>query len=69
MKFEKGICLLGGYTDLFPPKAPDKKEDIKDVMGYLNNWADAMVVRRFTEEKRHLRMSLTVRILSDMSLT
>lgn len=43
--FEKGIYLLGGQPILFPPKALDKKEDIKDVMGYLSNWADIIVVR------------------------
>lgn len=43
--FEKGIHLLGGQSILFPPETLDKKEDIKDVIGYLNNWADAIVVR------------------------
>lgn len=43
--FEKGINLLGGQTNLFPPETLEKKEDIKDVIGYLNNWADAIVVR------------------------
>lgn len=43
--FEKGVYLMGGQTILFPPEALDKKEDIKDVMGYLNQWADAVVVR------------------------
>ncbi len=43
--FEKGIHMLGGQTILFPPQTLDKKEDIKDVYGYLNNWADAIVVR------------------------
>lgn len=43
--FEKGIHLLGGQTILFSPETLDKKEDIKDVIGYLNNWADGIVVR------------------------
>lgn len=43
--FEKGINLLGGQTILFPPETLDKKEEIRDVIGYLNNWADAIVVR------------------------
>lgn len=43
--FEKGIHLLGGQTILFPPEALDKKEEIKDIIEYLNNWADAIVVR------------------------
>ena len=45
LSFEKGIRLLGGQSVLFPPEALDRKEDIRDVCGYLNNWADAVVVR------------------------
>ena len=43
--FEKGIYLLGGQPILFPTETLDKKEDLKDVCGYLNNWADMVVVR------------------------
>lgn len=43
--FEKGIQELGGKTILFPPSALDKKEKIEDVIGYLENWVDAIVVR------------------------
>ncbi len=43
--FEKGIYLLGGQSILFPTSSLDKKEDIKDVVGYLNNWADGLVIR------------------------
>lgn len=43
--FEKGIQELGGKTVLFPPSALDKKEKIEDAIGYLENWADAVVVR------------------------
>lgn len=43
--FEKGIHQLGGQTILFPPSALDKKEAIRDVAGYLGNWADLAVVR------------------------
>lgn len=43
--FEKGIYLLGGQTILFPPSALDKKEKIEDVIGYLNNWTDALIIR------------------------
>ena len=45
VSFEKGIYLLGGQTILFDPSTLDKKEDIVDVCGYLQNWADAVVVR------------------------
>ena len=43
--FEKGIQELGGRTILFPPEALDKKEKMVDVIGYLENWVDAVVVR------------------------
>lgn len=43
--FERGIALLGGQSILFPTEALDKKEDLKDVCGYLNNWADMVIVR------------------------
>ena len=36
--FEKGIALLGGQPILFPSSTLDKKEDLQDVVGYLNNW-------------------------------
>lgn len=43
--FEKGIHMLGGQSILFPSSTLDKKEKIEDVIGYLNNWADCVVVR------------------------
>ena len=43
--FEKGIYLLGGQPILFPTETLDKKEALEDVVGYLNNWADMIVVR------------------------
>ncbi len=43
--FEKGVYLLGGQPILFPSETLDKKEDLKDVCGYLNNWADLVIVR------------------------
>ena len=43
--FEKGIYLLGGQPILFPPETLDKKEKLEDVCGYLNNWADAVIIR------------------------
>ncbi len=45
VSFEKGIYLLGGQSILFDPTTLDKKEDIRDVCGYLQNWADAVIVR------------------------
>lgn len=43
--FEKGVYLLGGQTILFPPETLEKKEEIRDMLGYLNNWADTLIVR------------------------
>lgn len=43
--FEKAAHLFGGQTILFPSETLDKKEDLKDVCGYLNNWADLIIVR------------------------
>lgn len=43
--FEKGIYLLSGQPILFPTDTLNKKEDIIDVCGYLNNWADMVIVR------------------------
>ena len=47
--FEKGIYILGGQVILFDPTVLDKKEDIVDVCGYLNNWADIIIVRHIRE--------------------
>lgn len=49
--FEKGIQELGGKTILFPPEALDKRENLRDVIGYLENWADAVVVRHSESDK------------------
>ncbi len=43
--FEKAIWLLGGQSILFPSDALDKKEELQDAIGYLNNWADMVIVR------------------------
>ena len=43
--YEKGIYLLGGQPILFPSETLNKKEALKDVCGYLNQWADAVIVR------------------------
>lgn len=45
VSFEKGIQMLGGNTILFPPETLNKKEDRKDVIGYLENFADMVIVR------------------------
>ncbi len=43
--FEKGVYLLGGNPILFPVESLEKKEALQDVCGYLNNWADLLIVR------------------------
>lgn len=43
--FEKGIVSMGGQAILFDSTTLDKPEAIEDVMGYLNNWVDLVVVR------------------------
>ncbi len=43
--YEKGIHQLGGQAILFPSEALDKKEKPEDVIRYLNNWADAVIIR------------------------
>lgn len=43
--FEKGIYLMGGQSILFSPDTLDKKEDMKDVISYLNNWVDGIIIR------------------------
>jgi len=45
LSFEKGIKSLGGECILFPPSTLDKREALVDVVNYIKNWADGIVVR------------------------
>ncbi|WDV44612.1 peptide transporter [Clostridiaceae bacterium M8S5] len=45
LSFEKGIKDLGGECVLFPPTTLDKKEELIDVIKYIENWADGVIVR------------------------
>lgn len=45
VSFERGIYLLGGQPILFTTETLDKKENLKDVVGYLNNWSDLLIIR------------------------
>ena len=54
--FEKGIYLLGGQSILFPEDTLEKREELRDVCGYLNNWADMIIVRH--REIREYRSGL-----------
>jgi ornithine carbamoyltransferase len=43
--FEKGIKELGGECILFPPESLDQREKLEDVIQYIENWADCIIVR------------------------
>ncbi|MEF2965873.1 ornithine carbamoyltransferase [Paenibacillus sp. M1] len=43
--FERGIHDLGGECILFPPDSLNKKEEVSDVIRYLNNWVDGVIIR------------------------
>jgi ornithine carbamoyltransferase len=43
--FEKAIHTLGGHAILFPPTTLDKREELKDVIGYIENWAEIVIIR------------------------
>ncbi|WP_239614546.1 ornithine carbamoyltransferase [Cohnella mopanensis] len=45
LTFEKGIMDLGGRCLLFPPETLNKREALEDVIQYVQNWADGVVVR------------------------
>ena len=68
VSFEKGIYLLGGQTILFPTETLDKKEDLRDVCGYLDNWAD-LVIARHADIKRleKLTENLKVPVINAMT--
>lgn len=45
ISFERGVYLLGGQPVLFPPETLDKREELRDVAGYMGGFADIAVVR------------------------
>lgn len=45
MTFEKGIKYLGGFSIIFPPETLDKRESIRDIAKYLENWCDGIIIR------------------------
>ena len=45
VSFERGVYLLGGQSVLFPPETLDKREELRDVAGYLDGLADMVIVR------------------------
>ncbi len=68
VSFEKGIYLLGGQSILFDPSALDKKEDLRDVCGYLQNWADAVIVRhRDLQLVEQMSQALSIPVINAMT--
>lgn len=66
--FEKGIYLFGGQSILFPTETLDKKEKLEDVCGYLNNWADGIIVRhRNIDVIRELAQYSTIPVINAMT--
>ena len=66
--FEKGIKDLGGDCILFPPESLDKKEKLSDVMGYLNQWIDGVIIRHPSFEViNHLSEHAGISIINAMS--
>lgn len=45
VSYEIAIHSMGGNIINFPENALDKKEDVKDVVGYLENWVDGIILR------------------------
>ena len=59
---------MGGQPILFPTETLDKKEDLKDVCGYLNNWADMVIVRhRYINVIEKMAQYLSVPIINAMT--
>jgi len=68
--FEKGITQLGGKISLFPPSTLDKKEALSDVIGYLENWVDGVIVRHSSQDKiEELAKLSNIPVINTMSAT
>ncbi len=68
LTFEKGIKDLGGNVILFPPETLDKKEKLSDVIKYIENWADCIIVRHSNFEKIYeLSKGSNIPIINAMS--
>lgn len=69
--FEKGIWLLGGQPILFPADTFYKREELKDVFGYLDNWADMVVIRhkdiRLVEETSRYAKVPVINAMTDVN--
>lgn len=68
ISFEKGIKQLGGECLLFSPQTLDKREALLDVVRYIENWADAIIVRHPDFSKmKEMAASSTIPIINAMS--
>jgi ornithine carbamoyltransferase len=66
--FEKGIKELGGECVLFPPETLDKREELSDIINYLENWADGVIVRHPDFSKiRELSSRSSIPIINAMT--
>jgi ornithine carbamoyltransferase len=66
--FEKAINDLGGSCLLFPPETLDKREQIRDVIQYVENWADGVVIRHPDFNKiKQLSMHSSIPIVNAMT--
>jgi ornithine carbamoyltransferase len=66
--FEKGIKELGGDCILFPPETLDKREQLRDVIQYIENWAEAVIVRHSDFSKiQELTMFSSIPIINAMT--
>ncbi len=66
--FEKGIRDLGGECILFPPDSLNKRESLKDVVKYLENWADGIIARHPDSSKlEELACHASIPIINGMT--
>ena len=70
ISFEKGITDLGGNCILFPSTTLDKREELEDVIKYIENWADSVIIRhsdynKIYEISKHSRIPIINAMTSD----
>lgn len=45
ISFKRGVQLLGGDTILFAADVLERREELADLAGYMNNWVDMAIIR------------------------
>jgi ornithine carbamoyltransferase len=45
ISFKRGVQLMGGDTILFNTDVLERREELVDVAGYMNNWVDMAIIR------------------------